>query len=273
MYVKIYSLVNFHQCEEICKLLENKNNVKPVIDSSLYECIFKGPPKCDSPDDVMEYFNDYEHPLFRNGSLVDADIIVTAFGAYGLVDYDFYEVSFDENRVYRNPDMVRSVMVVPGLPAFETEFPRDLEALEGIFRGDYTNIEIDDGLSLVISNEDNADYFEDFPFTGDDGVVNGPGVFVKFQDRKAVSLTDAEIQKYLTMFGIPHFYTGLIFRTADGYCCYQSTTTDMPNTFRVPELGFKVSDYVHSHYQFHDDQGVCRGCPFEGNGCNACLHD
>ena len=123
MYVKIYSLINFNQCDEVCKLLQDSSENKPSIDSSLYECIFKGPLKCDSPDDILDYFNDYSHPLFRNGSLVDADIIVTPVGAYGLVDYDFFEATFDESKVYRNPNMVRSVMIIPGLPAFETEFP------------------------------------------------------------------------------------------------------------------------------------------------------
>lgn len=273
MYVKIYSLTNFNQCDEICKLLEGAGTDKPTIDSSLYECVFKGPLKCDSPDDILDYFNDYSHPLFRNGSLVDADIIVTPVGAYGLVDYDFYEATFDESKVYRNPNMVRSVMIIPGLPAFETEFPSDHEALEDIFRGDYTTIEIADGTSLVINNDDNPDFFDDFPFTGDYGVVNGPGLFVKFKGSKAVSLSDDEVQKYLTMFGTPHFYDGLIFRTGDGYCCYQPTTTEMPSSFEVPELGVRDIIYAVPDYQDQARQMVCRGCPFLGDGCNACLHD
>lgn len=273
MYVKIYSLVNYDYCDKICTMLESSNGVKPPINASLYQCVFKGPLKCDTLEDILEYFYEYTNPLFYNGSLVDADIIVTPTGAYGLVDDIFFKVIFDESKVYRNPNMVRSVMIIPGLPAFETEFPGDHEALENIFRGDVTTIDIADGTSLVINNDDNPDFFDDFPFTGDYGVVNGPAVFIKSQGDKAVSLSDEEIREYLAKFGTPHFYDGLIFRTKDGYCCYQPTTTDMPSNFEVPELG--IPDFACAPPDYEDEarQSVCRGCPFMGDGCNACLHD
>lgn len=273
MYVKIYSLVNNDYCEKICNMLESSNGVKPPINASLYQCVFKGPLKCDTLEDIVEYFNEYTNPLFSNGSLVDADIIVTPNGAYGLVDDIFFKVIFDESKVYRNPNMVRSVMIIPGLPAFETEFPGDHKTLEDILNGDYTTIDLAYDTSLVISNEYNPDYYEDFPFTGDYGVVNGPAVFMKFQGDNAVSLSDEEIQKYLAKFGTPHFYNGLIFRTKDGYCCYRPTTAERPSTFEVPELGTPDFACAPPDYEDLARQSVCRGCPFMGDGCNACLHD
>lgn len=273
MYVKIYSLINYNHCDKICNLLESRNGIRPAISPSLYQCVFKGPLKCDTLDEILEYFYEYTNPLFCNNSLMDADIIVTPTGSYCLVDDLFVEVDFNESKVYRDPNMVRSVMIIPGLPAFETEFPSKHEALEDILRGEYTTIDISDGICLVINNEYNPDYYDDFPFTGDYGVVNGPAVFVKFQGDKAVSLSDEEIQKCLEKFGTPRFYDGLIFSTKDGYCCYQPTTAEKPSTFEVPELG--VRDLVCSPPDYEDlaRQSVCRGCPFMGDGCNACLHD
>lgn len=273
MYVKIYSLINDDHCDKICNSLESHNGVKPAITPHLYQCVFKGPLKCDTLEDILEYFYDYTNPLFYNGSLVDADIIVTPSGSYCLVDDTFFEVSLDESKVYRNPKMVRSVMIIPGLPAFETEFASDHETLKDILDGDYTTIDVTDDISLVINNDYNPDYYSDFPFTGDYGVVYGPALFVKFQGDKAVSLSDEEIRKLLNMYGTPHFYDGLIFSTKDGYCCYQPTTQEMPSNFEVLELGYPDSIYFPTGRSDENRQSVCHGCPFEGNGCNACLHD
>lgn len=273
MYVKIYSLVNYDHCDKICNSLESRNGIKPAISPSLYQCVFKGPLKCDTLAEILEYFYDYTNPLFYNSSLVDADIIVTPSGSYCLVDDRFFEVSFDESKVYRNPKMVRSVMIIPGLPAFETEFASDHETLKDILDGDYTTIDIAYDTKLVISTDYNPDYYEDFPLTSDYGVVNGPAIFVKFEGDKPVSLTDEEIQEYLARFGTPYFYTGLIFRTSDGFCCYHSTTADMPSTFIIPELGFRPFASPTPDYEDLARQSVCRGCPFMGDGCNACLHD
>ena len=273
MYVKIYSLINDDYCNKICNMLESSGGVRPPINASLYQCVFKGPLKCDTLEEILEYFNDYTNPLFYNGSLVDADIIVTPSGSYGLVDYLFFEVEFNESKVYRNPNMIKSVMIIPGLPAFETEFPSDHKTLEEILDGDFTSIDVTDEIRLVINNENNPDYYDNFPFTGDYGVVYGPALFVKFQGDKAVSLSDDEIQKYLEKFGTPHFYDGLIFSTKDGYCCYQPTTTDMPSNFEVPELGYHDNICPPTDCLDEIRQSVCSGCPFAGNSCNACLHN
>lgn len=273
MYVKIYSLINFDHCDKICNFLDSRNGVIPAINPHLYQCVFKGPLKCDTLEDIQEYFYEYTNPLFYNGSLVDADIIVTPSGSYCLVDDEFFEVSFNESKVYRNPKMIRSVMIIPGLPAFEAEFSSDLETLKDILDGDYTTIDITDDTCLMINNDYNPDYYNDFPFTGDYGVVYGPALFVKFRGDTAVSLSDEEIRKYMTMFGTPHFYTGLIFSTTDGYCCYQPTTTEMPSTFEVPELGSPDNICPPADCPDEIRESVCLGCPFAGNGCNACLHD
>lgn len=273
MYVKIYSLVNYDHCDKICNSLNSRNGVIPAINPHLYQCVFKGPLKCDTLEDILEYFYEYTNPLFYNGSLVDADIIVTPSGSYCLVDDAFFEVSFNESKVHRNPKMVRSVMIIPGLPAFETEFSSDHKTLEDILDGNITTIDITNEICLVINNENNPDYYDNFPFTGDYGVVYGPALFVKFQGDQAVSLSDDEIQKYLKKFGTPHFYDGLIFSTKDGYCCYQPTTAERPSTFEIQELGTPDVVYVQPDYQDQARQSICRGCPFMGDGCNACLHD
>lgn len=51
------------------------------------------------------------------------------------------------------------------------------------------------------------------------------------------------------------------------------TTTDMPSTFEVPEFGIPDVAYAPPDYDDQTRQSVCCGCPFMGDGCNACLHD
>lgn len=67
MYVKIYSLINDDYCDKICNLLDSRNGVIPAINPHLYQCVFKGPLKCDTLEDILEYFYEYTNPLFYNG--------------------------------------------------------------------------------------------------------------------------------------------------------------------------------------------------------------
>ena len=50
----------------------------------------------------------------------------------------------------------------------------------------------------------------------------------------------------------------------------KSTTANTHSNFEVTELG---ADDFAPDYEDEARQGICRGCPFMGDGCNACLHD
>lgn len=53
----------------------------------------------------------------------------------------------------------------------------------------------------------------------------------------------------------------------------KSTTTDIPSNFEMPEWGTPDFALPPLNYENEVRQSVCRGCPFVGDGCNACLHD
>ena len=50
----------------------------------------------------------------------------------------------------------------------------------------------------------------------------------------------------------------------------KSTTANTHSNFEVTELG---ADDFAPDYEDEARQSICRGCPFMGDGCNACLHD
>ena len=50
----------------------------------------------------------------------------------------------------------------------------------------------------------------------------------------------------------------------------KSATTNIPSDFEVPEM--ETPEFAPD-YEDEARQSVCRGCPFMGDGCNACLHD
>lgn len=50
----------------------------------------------------------------------------------------------------------------------------------------------------------------------------------------------------------------------------KTATTITHSNFEVPEP--EILDFTPD-YEDEARQSVCRGCPFMGDGCNACLHD
>lgn len=193
------------------------------IDASLYDEVFRGEVDCETLEHAYALFNLVPPPLHRGHSMSVSDVIQTEEGCYYCDAVGFEKVDFDLSLTHKQDNLLRIVMVEPGLPAYESEIENRLEALQRAVGG---NMEItspfyrEDG-TVIVSNDEAKLIGMPGNRTIGGRLYAGP-FFLVGDDRNGElqSLTDEQVEKYCGLFQTPELYTQEEVEESIGFTFY-----------------------------------------------------
>ena len=205
MKIKVYQIdvtvdknrVKFESYEDLEKYQGDKN-VKP----ELYERVFTGDVEANNLEDVFTIFNTTSHPLYRGHSMAMSDIVVNADGAFYCDAVGFKKVDFDESRTIRKNNLLKTVYVEPGKPAYETEVEDTLEAKQRAVGGNIEVVSLDEEGLLICNEEGKLNGMKGNRRIGGD-VIAGPFFILGENGENFRSLTEEKTKKYLEEFAEP----------------------------------------------------------------------
>lgn len=120
--------------------LDRSSEGSPVIDESIYDCVFSGELDCETPEDVFAKFN-FEHPEGHQGrsmSVSDVVVMETDDGeitAHFCDSIGFKTVDFDEDSAKALKKDITVVMLEPGKMARVATIDSSLEGMQGVVGG------------------------------------------------------------------------------------------------------------------------------------------
>ena len=154
LYIKIYQINHDRDTERIC--FEGLNGVEgtPKVDASIYDEVFSGPVPSGRFDDLFIQFNTNPPPLYRGRSMSTSDVIAMGEVCVYVDSIWFRDVEFDQSLAQKPDDLLRVVVLEPGLPAYEGEIGPDLKSMQRAVGG---YIEVSSPLEgdvVVVGNEE-----------------------------------------------------------------------------------------------------------------------
>ena len=205
MKIKVYQIdvtvdknrVKFESYEDLERYQGNKN-----VNPELYECVFTGDVDANDLEGVFTIFNTTSHPLYRGHSMAMSDIVVNADGAFYCDAVGFKKVDFDENRTIRKNNLLKTVYVEPGKPAYETEVEDTLEAKQRAVGGNIEVVSVGEKELLICNEEGKLNGMKGNRRIGGD-VIAGPFFILSENGEKFRSLTEEETKKYMEEFAEP----------------------------------------------------------------------
>jgi hypothetical protein len=117
-------------------------------------------------------------------------------------------VDFDADKTWKSDNLLRIVMIEPGMPACETEIENSLEAMQEAVGGsiEFTH-PFDEKVAVVGNGEAKLIGMEGNRKIGT-SVYAGPIYITRFDDEgDCVSLTDEQIGQYTDLFRVPEQIT------------------------------------------------------------------
>ena len=127
MHIKVYQINHDRDLEHRCF-----ESLQPGqhIDASIYDMVYDGPVPSTDPEAIFQQFNVHVPPLHRGENMSISDVIEVE-GKHLFVDtFGFPEVDFDASLTQKPDDLLRVVVVEPGLPAYEGEIGPDLKSMQ-----------------------------------------------------------------------------------------------------------------------------------------------
>ena len=205
MKVKIYQIeesadknrVKFEAYADLEKYQGDKN-----VNPELYKRVFAGDVDAKDIEDVFVLFNTKGHPLYRGHSMSMSDIVVNADGAFYCDDIGFIKTDFDESKTIKNDNLLRTVYIEPGKPAYETEIEDTLEAEQKAVGGYIEVVPLDNERLLICNEEGKLNGMQGNRRIGKD-VIAGPFFIVGSNGDEFRSLTDEEAKESLKRFAEP----------------------------------------------------------------------
>ncbi len=174
------------------------------VQEGLYDRVFIGEIDVKSPEEVFVMFNLQGHFLHNGHSLSVSDVVVMDDKAFYCDYVGFKEVQFDEALVPKQENMLRMVYVEPHKPAYETEIPRTLKAMQrAVGDGLIEHFYSENGTCWVCNDESKLIGMEGNRHYGRGGVIAGPFFICGDGGEDFRSLTDAEVAHYVQKFAEP----------------------------------------------------------------------
>ncbi len=114
----------------------------------------------------------------------------------------FQEVDFDQSAAHKPDDLLRILYVEPGKPAYEAELGCDLRLLQKAVQGYIEHVYLNDVI-LVCNEEGKLKGMPPNRKLESGEIIADPFFLVGEAGEDYVSLTDAQVQKYLQVFSKP----------------------------------------------------------------------
>ena len=154
LFVKVYQINRDRDTERLC--YEGLNGVEgtPKVDASIYDEVFSGPVPSERFEDLFIQFNTNPPPLHRGRSMSMSDVIALGDQCVYVDAIGFRDVEFDQSLAQKPDDLLRVVVLEPGLPAYEGEIGPDLKSMQRAMGG---YIEVSSPLEgdvVVVGNEE-----------------------------------------------------------------------------------------------------------------------
>jgi len=150
--IKVYQ-INLDRDTERIRL----DPLKPgqTVDSSIYDEVFDGLVHSGDLESIFSRFNGELMPALHRGCSMSVGDIVEVGGTFHYVNpVGFEQIDFDASLTQKPGDLLRVVVIEPGLPAYEGEIGPDLKSMQRAVAG---HIEVtcpfDDAVA-VVSNEE-----------------------------------------------------------------------------------------------------------------------
>ena len=173
----------------------------PQIDASLYDEVFSGTVPSGRFVDLLIQFNNNPPPLHRGRSMARSDVIVSG-GQCCFVDaIGFRDVGFDTSLAHKRDDLLRVVVIEPGMPGYEGEIGPDVDSLQrlaGRYDAEACTFET---LGLLEAGDMSAWLVGVVGITQSDGTLNPEPIFIIGDDEEGFcSLTDEQTAFFLEEF-------------------------------------------------------------------------
>ena len=198
LHIKLYQ-VNWKRDTE-CRRFENLNSVEgtPQVDASLYDEVFSGTVPSGRFVDLLIQFNNDPPPLHRGRSMARGDVIVSGDQCCFVDAIGFRDVGFDASLAHKRDDLLRVVVLEPGMPGYEGEIGPDIDSLQrlaGRYDAEACTFET---LALLEAGDMSAWLVGVAGIMQSDGTLNPEPIFIVGDDEEGFcSLTDEQTAFFL----------------------------------------------------------------------------
>jgi len=176
-----------------------------AVDPSIYDEVYDGPVQNADPEAIYARFNGEVHPPLHRGCSMSVSDVIEMDGKHLFVDRaGFSEIDFDAAMAQKPEDLLRVVVLEPGLPAYEGEIGPDLKSMQRAVGG---HIEItcpfDDAVAVVGNEEAKLNGMEgNHRIAGQ--VYAGPLIIAgDTGEGDLCSLTEEQAANYRELFAVP----------------------------------------------------------------------
>lgn len=185
-------------------ILTDSGTSRPIANAFLYDEVFRGDGDWKDIHDAIAQLRDgEEHPVFRGRSIQSTDVFISEQGAFFQGWEGLMQVDFDQSQAQKQADLLRILYVEPNRPPFETEIGSDLDSLQKAVKGLIEPIYMGDGCILVGNDEAKLIGMEGNRRLDSGSVIAGPFFLVGDGGEDFISLTDAQVERYMQRFAQP----------------------------------------------------------------------
>ena len=176
-----------------------------AVDTSIYNEVYVGPVPSGNLEAIYSRFNGEMMPPLHRGWSMSVGDVVEVGGAYHYVNpAGFEQVDFDASQAQKPDDLLRVVVLEPGMPAYEGEIGPDLKSMQRAVGG---HIEVtcpfSDSVAVVGNEEAKLIHMEGNRHIA--GQVYAGPLFIVGDDGEGgfCSLTNAQVAGYCEQFAQP----------------------------------------------------------------------
>lgn len=199
--------LKFAGLQEMQKI-HQKNGLSASPDPSLYDEVYNGEVSCKTLEDIYTLFNTQPPPFFRGHSLSVSDVVEVIenknndlHGAFFCDSIGFESIAFDTSKTKKPDNLLRVVALEPGKLPYVAEVVDDFRAFQQAVGGPFeVSYPFEDDAVIVVNEEGLLlDLEPNCVINGN--LYVGPAFIARDGgDGNLYSLTDSQVQKYLTAF-------------------------------------------------------------------------
>jgi len=180
------------------------------VDASIYVEVYDGPMHSADLEAIYSRFNGEMHPPLHRGWSMSVGDVVEVNGGYHYVNpVGFEQIDFDASQTQKPNNLLRVVVIEPGMPGYEGEIGPDLQSMQRAVGGGLIEVTypFEDNAVMVGNEEAKLIGMEGNRRIGG-GVYAGP-LFIIGDDGEGgfCSLTDAQVEGYCQEFAVPEDIT------------------------------------------------------------------